>query len=137
MTIQEQLIAAGMNPNFIPVHKQQGFDPTNLTLNGVAYKDYVIAPATMKDANGNDIPGNPYYDEELAFWETQPLSRYCNNAVANCDDGSSTTIDDDIEIEEMELEDATTAGSTKIPTMVWYVLGAVALYYVGKKQKWF
>jgi len=120
MTTKEQLIAAGMNPNFVPPHKRADFDP-------VKYQGYQIAPAVMKDADGNDIPGNPFYDEEMAFWERQPLSPYCNSTLADCSPatGSGTT------------NGTTTAGTTKIPTMVWYALGAVALYYVGKKKKWF
>ena len=119
MTIQEQLIAAGMSPNYIPPHKRTGFNINQ-------FQGYVIPPKVMKDVDGNEIPGNPFYDEEMTFWQTIPSSVYCNNKLANCEGVETTT-----------PQTTTTAGTGKIPTMGWYVVGAVALYFVGNKQKWF
>ena len=105
-----------MNPNYVPPHLRAGFDPTD-----IKWASYTPPLPMLNDGAGNKVPGNPYYEEEMAFWEAHRAG------------GSATTDISDI----ADAGDITTAGTSKIPTMVWYVAGAIALYYIGKKQKWF
>ena len=42
-----------------------------------------------------------------------------------------------ITTDEVDADKTTTAGVGNMPKIVWYVIGAGILYYVGKKQKWF